>query len=329
MESVLSFLVSGQSCSNPYQTKAVLAEIPDHLRCGVMLRKRSRASTSKQALMADYGSVQSPTDKPRKPTPSFFSSPRLFTNFTSKAFTDTESVVMSPTSTLDTKPFSAFKNPFWPDIHTPKSPKPESKSHFDKLDSRGVGLGLVDVLTDEKSDPKLSKPESRMIVFGSQLKIQIPPLPPSVLNPTDSPKSSGDFGIKTRNSLLGSFSPGLSPCSVKKSPFGSSNSGIENSSPSQVFSGGLSAIDMELSEDYTCVISHGPNPKTTHIFDDCIVESCCGVVGFSGSKKENGFLGNRSMSYPSESFLSFCYNCKKNLGQGKDIYMYRLALNFH
>ncbi|KAK4717481.1 hypothetical protein R3W88_015819 [Solanum pinnatisectum] len=35
--------------------------------------------------------------------------------------------------------------------------------------------------------------------------------------------------------------------------------------------------EMESSEDYTCVITHGPNPKTTHIFDNCIIESCCGV----------------------------------------------------
>lgn len=181
--------------------------------------------------MADYGSLSSPTDKYRKPTSSIFTSPRLFTSFSSKGFTDTESV-MSPTSILDTKPFSALKTPFWSDTrtNTPRTPKPENKSHRDKLDSRGVVLGLVDALTDEKSDPKISKPETRMILFGSQLKIQIPPLPPSVISPNvDPPMSPGDFGIKTRNSQLGSFSPLLSPSSLKKSPFTSSNSGLENS----------------------------------------------------------------------------------------------------
>uniref|UniRef100_A0A5B6ZW98 FLZ-type domain-containing protein n=1 Tax=Davidia involucrata TaxID=16924 RepID=A0A5B6ZW98_DAVIN len=286
-----------------------------------MLRKRSR-TTGKQALMADYGSIQSPTDKYRRPASSLFSSPRLFTGIASKGFTDTESV-MSPTSILDSKPFSAFKNPFWSDTLTPKTPKPENKNHWDKLDSRGIGLGIVDALIDEKSDSKQSKPESRMVLFGSQLKIQIPPLPPSVLSPAESPKSPADFGIKTRNSQLGPFSPALSPSSSKKSAFSSANSGLENPNSPRVFSGYLSASEMELSEDYTCVISHGPNPRTTHIFDDCIVESCCGVVGFSASRKENGFFANRPMSYPSESFLSFCYTCKKNLGQGKDIYMYR------
>ncbi|XP_057958141.1 FCS-Like Zinc finger 8 [Malania oleifera] len=286
-----------------------------------MLRKRSRATTSKQALMADCGSLPSPTDKYRRPTSSFFSSPRLFTGFASKGFSDTEAA-MSPTSTLDSKPFSAFRNPFWCDPNTPKTPEPDHKRHWEKLDSRPVGLGIVDALKDEKSDPRISKADSRMVLFGSQLKIQIPSLPASVLSPVESPKSPGDFGIKTRNCLLGSSSRSLSRSPMKNSASGSANSSVEALQSPRVFTGCLSATEMELSEDYTCVIAHGPNPRTTHIFDDCIVESCCGALGYSATRKENGLLPDRS-SYPSESFLSFCYACKKNLGQGKDIYMYR------
>lgn len=286
----------------------------------VMLRKRSRATTSKQALMADFSTLPSPTEKYRKPISSFFSSPRLFTGFTSKGFSETEAV-MSPTSILDSKPFSGLRNPFWSETNTPKTPEPETRRYWDKLDYKGIGLGIVDALNEEKSDQKPSKPESRMVLFGSQLKIQIPPLPPSVLSLSESPKSPAEFGIKTRNSQLGSSSSGLSP-QGKKSAFGSSNSGLETPSSPRVFTGSLSASEMELSEDYTCVITHGPNPKTTHIFDNCIVESCCGVVGFSTGRKDNGFV-SQSSSFPSESFLSFCFTCKKNLGQGKDIYMYR------
>lgn len=283
--------------------------------------KRYRAATTKQALMADYRSLPSPTETYPKPTSSIFLSPRLFAGFGSKGFSsspDATESVLSPTSTLDSKIFSCLRSPFWSDSHTTnqKSPKSEAKTHFDKLDSRGVGLGIVDeLITDEFCDSKLNKSQSRMVLFGSQLKIQIPPLPlpSSVLSPAESPtRSPGDFGIKTRDS--------------QKSPFGSANSGfMENPNlPPQVFVGSLSASEMELSEDYTCVITHGPNPKTTHIFDNCIVvENCSGGVGIPNGKKENGFGGNRSMSYPSESFLSFCYNCKKNLGHGKDIFMYR------
>lgn len=111
---------------------------------------------------------------------------------------------------------------------------------------------------------------------------------------------------------------------MKKSLFGSANSGMETPNSPRVFAGCLSASEMELSEDYTCVITHGPIPKTTHIFDNCIVESCCGVVGFSTSLKKNNnrFLGDGS-SYSPNNFLSFCSACKNNLEQGKDIYMYR------
>ena len=281
----------------------------------MMLRKRSRASTSKQAKMADCGSLPSPADKYRKPpSSSFFSSPRLFTGFSSKVFSESEAV-MSPTSTLDSKPFSGFRNPF---TATVKPPESDSRRHWEKLDSRSIGLGIVDALSHDESDPKLSKPESRKVLFGSQLKIQIPPLLPSVHSPAESPKSPADFGIKTRNSQLGPFSPCLSQSPAKKSGFGSANSGLlEAPNSPRIFTGSLSATEMELSEDYTCVISYGPNPRTIHIFDNCI-------VGFSASRKGNGILPERS-SYPSESFLSFCHSCKKNIGPGKDIYIYRLA----
>ncbi|CAN1129197.1 FCS-Like Zinc finger 8 [Linum perenne] len=254
--------------------------------------------------MADYNSRNGNSN----------SVPRLFTAFAFKNFPDqttpspSESMMMSPTSILDSKSFSALKNPF--SSSDPNPTRKLSSSHWDNLDSPKIGLGLVDVLfsDDQKtSTHTLSKPESRMVVFGSQLKIQIPSslLP---ISPAGSPRSPADFGIKTRNSqLASSFSSGLSPSPPvpKSAVFGSGMDAPNCLSPSE----------MELSEDYTCVISRGPNPKTTHIFDDCIVGSCCGVFTFNSSEKE--------ASYPSESFLSSCDNCGKNLGQGKDIYMYR------
>ncbi|GKV19623.1 hypothetical protein SLEP1_g29854 [Rubroshorea leprosula] len=263
--------------------------------------------------MAENGAnLPFPADKNKRPT----SFPRLLTGFaTLKVFTDANEAVMSPTSILDSKSFSAFRNPFWSDSGTPKTPEPETRH---KLGSKGIGLGIVDALRDDDSDPNQSKPETRMILFGSQLRIHIPPLPPSVLSPAESPKSTPEFGIKTRNSQLGL----LSSSPARKSGFGSANSNMDAASSPRVFTGSLSATEMELSEDYTCVISHGANPRTTHIFDDCVVESCYGVVGFSALRKENGFPCERS-NYQSENFLSSCYTCKKNLGQGKDIFIYR------
>lgn len=272
--------------------------------------------TRKQALMADNNSLPSPADKYIKPTSSFFTSPRLFTSFTSKGYSETDAV-MSPTSILETKPFFGLRNPFWSESNTPRTPEPETKRPWDKLDPKGIGLAIVDALNDDGSNPKQSKPESRMVIFGSQLKIQIPPMQPSVLSPSDSPKSAADFSIRTKNSQLGSFSSVSSDSPAKNSPFKSANSGLETMNSARVFTSCLSVSEMELSEDYTCVISHGPNPKTTHIFDNCIVESSEGVPEFSPGGKVNG------SSYLSDSFLSFCDNCKKNLGPGKDIFMYR------
>lgn len=264
--------------------------------------------------MADNSSLPSP-----RPTSSFFCTPRLFTSLTSKPFSETE-VVMSPTSILETKPFFGLRNPFWSESNTPKTPEPETKRHWDKLDSKGIGLAIVDdLIDDDESHPKPSKAPTRMVIFGSQLKIQIPPLSSSVLPPSESPKFESVFGTETANPHLGPFSSGLSHSPAKKSPFGSGNSGIESPNSPQVFKGCLSVSEMELSEDYTCVITHGPNPRTTHIFDNCVVESCDGLPEFSPTRKENG------PNYPSESFLSFCYNCKNKLVQGKDIYMYRLV----
>lgn len=274
--------------------------------------------------MADSGSSStSPAEKYKKPTSSFFSSPRLFTNLTPKGFHEPETM-MSPTSILDSKPFSGFKNPFWSETSSPRTPGGEHKRYWDKLDSKGVGLGLVDALVDEKNCEVNSKPESRMVLFGSQLKIQIPTLPPATFSPSssESPVSRTDFGIKTRNSQLGSSSGSLSISPVWKSASGGANPVLETSNSHRVFTGCLSATEMELSEDYTRVISHGPNPRTTHIFDNCIIESSCFDVGCSASAKENGYFPHH-ISYPSESFLSTCFYCKKNLGQGKDIYMYR------
>ncbi|XP_028779331.1 FCS-Like Zinc finger 10-like [Neltuma alba] len=109
-----------------------------------------------------------------------------------------------------------------------------------------------------------------------------------------------------------------------------------NSKPSSIctsneFVGSLSAGEIELSEDYTCVISRGPNPKTTHIFGDCILEGHPNVFGNHCKNQEgdNGVLPHVANSlqtpnqYPSSDFLSVCYHCDKKLEEGKDIYIYR------
>ncbi|XP_010552767.1 PREDICTED: protein MARD1 [Tarenaya hassleriana] len=128
-------------------------------------------------------------------------------------------------------------------------------------------LGLADLLKNRGNVGDATKPPNKMVLFGSKLRVRIP---------------SADFGTKR--------CPGE----------GQGNAGVQT----RVSSAGW-VREMEMSEDYTCVISHGPNPTTRHIFDNRVyVESNLSVV------KVN-------------SFLDLCYTCKKDLDQKHDIYIYR------
>ncbi|KAL9323127.1 hypothetical protein ACSQ67_011180 [Phaseolus vulgaris] len=94
--------------------------------------------------------------------------------------------------------------------------------------------------------------------------------------------------------------------------------------------GSLSAREIELSEDYTCIISHGPNPKRTHIFGDCVLE--CHNSDFTefSMKEEPAFKASQvptfsegSSPYHSDNVLSFCYSCNKKLVREEELYRYR------
>lgn len=248
-----------------------------------MLRNRSRAVTSKQALMADHSSQQSQNYYTTK-IPSFLGSPRFRAFFTVKGHSEPDqNPLISPTSILSLP----FGNPLSCDKSQPKSiPKALSgnKRSWDNSEAKGIGLALVDTLIDEKSEGNRSsackQSNGNKVLFGTKLRVHIPPYPA---------KGSANSGIQPENS----------------------NSTSNSNSP-QAFTRCVSVSEMELSEDYTCVISRGPNPRTTHIFDNCIVES---YYTLSDS-------GHFSKSAP-ENFLSFCYTCKKNLEQKIDIYIYR------
>ncbi|PKA66079.1 hypothetical protein AXF42_Ash010489 [Apostasia shenzhenica] len=252
-----------------------------------MLKKRSRAVSSRQFTS--------------RPTSSPFPLPGVFVGLPPKGFKESEAAAMSPTSTLEMKPFVAAGNPRAGSLSNTSPPKHHG---WDDKDPRTVGLAIVDSLSNEKSDEKPSKGECRMVLFGPQLKVQIPSTSQnSVFDPNT---SLIEFGVKNKDSQLAMalLSPARRSSLADAAP---------TSEPSpQVFS--LSAREMELSEDYTRVVSHGPNPTTTHIYDNCIIKSSSN--GFS-------FYTGLSGNYPSEDFLSFCRSCWKRLGQGKDIFMYR------
>lgn len=260
----------------------------------MMLRNRSRAVT-KQSLMGE----QSPKQNFTTTIPSLFGSPnyRDF-HFTSKKCLNGNEALISPTSILDTRALSPFGNPFSYDNKNNKA----SSSSWDKVDSKIIGLALVGALKDESfnqnSDNKLC---NRKVLFGTELRVKIPPMPPT-----------STFDSKT--DFVGNKTKGSQKCSRDWESTESNNElmirtakrhGHVHSTESSV----LSLSEMELSEEYTCVISHGPNPRTTHIFDNCVVEmeSYCYVPN----------------SHSSMNFLNFCYTCKNHLEHTKDIFIYR------
>jgi hypothetical protein len=89
--------------------------------------------------------------------------------------------------------------------------------------------------------------------------------------------------------------------------------------PGSKISTGVSEMD-QLSEDYTCIISHGPDPKTTHIFDNCIVET---YLCLSDNHYHHSTKDNINQVKKKKIFLSCCHTCNKNLEQSNDIYIYR------
>lgn len=237
-----------------------------------MLKKKSRPVARKQgSLMSEKQSSSSSSvnggSTQSKPSPlSLFPSPRLFRSLSSKGSSDHESS-MSPTSILETKHLCSFGALSISD-RQPKKPS------FENGGSEPTGLGILDALADDDKLKESSDtpPRRRMIVFGSQLKVQIPP-------PMELPTSPIEFGVKNKDSKLALFSPAL------RSSLGTEAPARETFSPRSI-----SVSEMERSEDYTCVISHGPNPKTTHIFDNCIVESCGDE--FTATRKTAGALDN-------------------------------------
>ncbi|KAL2323531.1 hypothetical protein Fmac_027910 [Flemingia macrophylla] len=237
----------------------------------MLLRNRSRAVT-KPGLMGDHSSQPCPNQSYKRTIPSLFFSTK-FREFTAKCLSGAE-VLRSPTSILDTRALSPMGNPLPHEKKTEPINIITPRTHSENKtmwDSKGIGLALVGALKDEPVAQNSAKPSNGTVLFGTKLGVKIPPLPPSC--------ASVEFGAKTKDS------------------------------PLSVGTGVMSLSEMELFEEYTCVISHGPNPRTTHIFDNCIVESYCSLPNNPNSPKMN--------------FLSFCHTCQKHLEQTKDIFIYR------
>lgn len=253
-----------------------------------MLRKRSRPFHKDSSFSSDHV-VHKARGSP------FFTVPGLFVGLSAK-ISDSDSA-RSPTSPLDFRLFTNLGSSSF--LRSPRSPA--------GFDCDRVGLGLVDSLNDE----------SRSILFGSQMRIQSPtPNPNSNFRKfeigstgteeqtADSSKPSSFPQARLFTSNSQSFSPKLDPVLSGSLPIDIGNA--------NGLMGSLSASGIELSEDYTCIISHGPNPKTTHIFGDCILDT-----------ESIRSFKTGDLILHSDDFLSSCFSCKKRLEQGEDVYIYR------
>ncbi|MED6126094.1 zinc-finger of the FCS-type, C2-C2 [Stylosanthes scabra] len=270
-----------------------------------MLLRNRRSSSSramnKPNLISDHhhhnNNSQSSSSSPKPPNNDdarrrslLRSSLPKLRDFTMKCLSGIEASLPSPTSILDTRivlsPLSRDNPPFSSYENNNKN-NPRILFHSSSLDNKnnkimnyskeeGIGLALVGTLKDD--DPIHHHHHHHEKKNNNIL-----------------------FGTQLRVKTNNNNNKGSCCCSSESSSF------VMNMNM-------MSLSEMELSEEYTCVITHkGPNPRKTHIFvDNCIVET------FYSSPSSTA-----SSSSSLNNFLSFCYTCKKHLEHTKDIFIYR------
>lgn len=247
-----------------------------------MLKRSTKPSggTKQNKMAFDHGHAAIP--------PPFASPPKLFLASCGEVSPERAEAVTSPTSILlqaasPTSPATCVRSsattvPFSRSSSGSSDRWSKSKSH--PWETKPVGLGLVGALNGEAPDDVVST-----VLTGKKLRVQTNYAPSS---------PSKELGVKSRNGAAGApaFADHL----------------VQYASPRRC----MSPREMEMSEDYTCVIARGPNTRTTHIFDNRVVES---RGGFSATAEW--------AASGTDDFLRYCHGCSKDLGQGKDIFMYR------
>ncbi|XP_062198327.1 FCS-Like Zinc finger 10-like [Phragmites australis] len=258
-----------------------------------------------------------------------FAVPRLFVGLAPKRAPDGESS-RSPTSPLDPKALL---------LRSPRSPR--------TWDAEPLGRGLVDALASDANNCLLS-PRLRLKSYSSLPKDgsggghSQPELGKTMSCPAPDTAAGGVMSVPCSRFFHGD---------LKSGPEATQSDGIHLNNPkrhsfdlgklpgpgslasiaagARRFIGSVSASEIEQSEDYTRIIARGPNPKTTHIFGDCILEPL--TVGESdetamevkeGASESYWVVKCAAEAAAREDFLSSCFTCKKKL-EGNDIYIYR------
>ncbi|CAA6672719.1 unnamed protein product [Spirodela intermedia] len=247
----------------------------------------------------------------RSSSASLFGRPGLFIGF-GKGMVDSDSSG-SPKSPLDYRIFSGFGGHR---VRSPRSPRaggPRKIWNGDK-----VGLSLINEGECRSSGGVVGSSESRSILFVSQMRVGI-----------SNPKTSIDHHPLAEGSACSSkslpknyaisFHGRIESPDLRSDPSKKKGSELPVSrsvSPPSVGAGGsiiasgslpitsgftdsLSASEIERSEDYTRIISRGPNPKTTHIFGDCVLEALSAgdapdFAGNDGRAEEEGREGEKA-----------------------------------
>lgn len=242
--------------------------------------------------------------------------------------------VRSPKSPLEFRMLSTMADPFFL-----RSPRSSLTAHLNCCCGPAkVGLSIVDSLGNDRS-------LSLDVVFGPALRIK-----PSDIrdkNPKffQEPKSMkiekersgvifeiGENLSETEPIGLRNRSFSANDCLRKTRVLSRSKLGVEEDflgiGSDIALSCCLSEDDMEMSEDYTCIIAHGPNPKTTHIYGDRVLDCHKNELKGDDDNKEKHIETQLDSTFPSDNFLSICNFCNKKLEVDEDTYMYRCVLLF-
>ncbi|CAH8263570.1 unnamed protein product [Arabidopsis lyrata] len=236
-------------------------------------------------------------------------------NNNKKCISDSD-FVRSPKSPLEFRILSTMADSFFL-----RSPRSSLTAHLNCCcgPAAKVGLSIVDSLGDDRC----LLPD---VVFGPALRIkcsEVKLFPVAKSMKIEKERSGVVFEIGDNSSEpepigLRNRSFSANDCLRKTRVLSRSKLGAEGdfqgSGSENAFSSCLSEDDME---DYTCIIAHGPNPKTTHIYGDRVLE--CHKNGLKGDDDNK----EKTIETEFDNFLSICNFCNKKLGGDDDIYMYR------
>ncbi|XP_062230934.1 FCS-Like Zinc finger 10-like [Phragmites australis] len=245
----------------------------------------------------------------------------------------------SPTSPLNLRAFALGGSL----LRSPRFPR--------SWDSHRVGLGgLVDTLTEPDADAKncllgpqmrpsfklpqrlakSSTSQPRDCVHAPSELVNVETAAGAGGKPVPCSRSYGDVKSGPEVIVPGGAHLGASSHAADLGKFPAPGSLPASIGGPRRYIGSVSATEVEQSEDYTCIIAHGPNPKTTRIFGDCILEPITVHVP-DGESMEAMEVKEGAESYwlvkcsgdAGEEFLSSsCLSCNKKL-DGNDSCVYR------